>query len=136
MRNVLICVVLVACGGAPKPATESPPPASSSLLDCARIADHVATSVAADRPRAGATPAAIKDMVATRCRTDGWSDETKQCLHATKTIREARACAAGMTDVQREAIKAHARKLRQANDATEDDHSADWIKHVVEEPSS
>jgi hypothetical protein len=73
-------------------------------------------------------------MVMTRCQTDAWSDETKHCLFAIKAISEGRACADGMTDVQRDAIKAHAQRLRaEATGPTATDESGDWIKHVVEE---
>jgi hypothetical protein len=104
------------------------------MLDCAQVADHVASTVAASKPRSGATLAAVKDMVSTRCQTDAWADDTKQCLHAIATIAEGRACAAKMTDAQREAIRSQAKALRaQANEPVpEDDHSSDWIRHVVE----
>jgi hypothetical protein len=135
MRLSVIFVLLVACGGSTKKPEDPPPPATSSLLDCAKVADHVATTVATQPPKSGVTPAAVRDMVTTRCQTDAWSDETKHCLYAIKMISEARACATGMTDVQRDAIKAHARRLRA--DATtpsaDADDQSDWIKHVVEE---
>ncbi len=74
-------------------------------------------------------------MVLTRCQTDAWTHETKQCLYAIKLMSEGRACATGMTDVQRDAMKAHARQLRaDAGGPTDtDDQSSDWIKHVVAE---
>jgi hypothetical protein len=135
MRLPVILGLLVACGGSTKPAADPPPPATSSMLDCTKVADHVAATVAAQPPRAGVTPGAIKGMVVTRCETDAWTNETKQCLYAIKSISEGRACATGMTDVQRDAIKAHARQLRaDASGATAtDDQSSDWIKHVVQE---
>ncbi len=124
--------VLVACGSN-KPAPE-PVPAATSLVDCDRVADHVAATVDANRPRTWATHAAVHDMVNVRCKTDAWSDETKQCLYAIKTVQEGRACATGMTDVQREAIKKHARTLRgDASGSGDDDQSTDWVRHVVEE---
>jgi hypothetical protein len=137
MRNLAFLVVLVACGGSKKPAPESPPPAAS-LLDCAKVADHVATTVAANKPRPGATHAAVKDLVATRCQADAWSDETKQCLFAIATIKDGRACATKMTDEQHKALKAQAKALRKdaAEVADVDDHTSDWIKHVVEEPGT
>src|SRR5687767_5595322 len=101
--RLLTLLLLAACGGSSKPAAESPPPATSSLLDCAKVADHVVTTVAAQPPRSGVTPAAVGDMVRTRCQTDAWSHETKQCLYAIKAIGEGRACASGMTDAQRDA---------------------------------
>lgn len=136
MRALVVFVALMACGGTAKPPADPPPPASSSLLDCTRVADHVATTAAASRPRSGATHARVKEMVSTRCTTDAWSDETRQCLFAIKTIREGRECATSMTDEQRDAIRAHARSLRaDANEASaeDDDRSADWIRHVVED---
>lgn len=136
MRLFILLGLLVACGGSNKPPAEDPaPPATASLLDCAKVADHVGKTVAAQPVRSGVTAVAVKDMVLTRCKTDAWSDETKRCIYAIKLISEGRACATGMTDVQRDAIKAHARQLRA--DATApsdaDDQSADWVKHVVEE---
>lgn len=136
MRIPVLCVVLVACGGSPKPPADPPPPATSSLLDCVKVAEHVATTVDASAPRSGVTHAAVNDMVVTRCKTDAWSDETRHCLHAIKTIAEGRACATGMTDEQRDAIKAHARSIRadaSGSNAATDDQSSDWVKHVVEE---
>src|SRR5687767_15984716 len=108
--RLLVSLCLVACGGSSKPAAEPPPPATSSMLDCAKVSDHVAATV--QSPRSGVTPAAVKEMVMTRCQTDGWSHETRQCFFAIKSTSEGRACATGMTDVQRDAIKAHARQLR------------------------
>ncbi len=136
MRLSIVFGLLVACGGRNKPAAEDPPPpTTSSLLDCTKVADHVSTILASQPPRSGVTPAAVKDMVLTRCKTDAWSDETKHCLYAIKLISEGRACATGMTDVQRDAIKAHARQLRAdaSGPSDADDQSADWIKHVVAE---
>jgi hypothetical protein len=136
MRLFLALSLLVACGGSNKPAAEDPaPPATSSLLDCTKVADHVAATVAAKSPPPRVTAAAVKDMVVTRCTTDAWSDATKQCLFAIKLINEGRDCATGMTDVQREAIKAHARQLRAdaTGPVTDEDQSSDWIKHVVEQ---
>lgn len=136
MRLALLVGLLIACGGSSKPPAEDPsPPATASLLDCAKVADHVAKTVAAQPVRSGVTPVAVKDMVATRCKTDAWSDETRQCLYGIKLISDGRACASGMTDVQRDAIKAHARQLRADATAPSDteDQSADWVKHVVEE---
>lgn len=137
MRTISL-LFLAACGGGPK-STESPAPPTSSLLDCNKVADHVATTVAANKPRPGATHATVKELVETRCTADAWSDETKQCMHAIKTIKEGRECATKMTDAQRTSIKTAARALRK--DAAEpvadaDDHSSDWIKHVVEEPGT
>lgn len=107
------------------------------MLDCDKVAAHVAATLETDRPQARVTPAAVHDMVTTRCRTDAWSDETKQCLHAIKTIREGRACATSMTDEQREAIQTQARSLRTADTAsTEEEPSADWIRHVIGEPDA
>lgn len=133
--RTLACLLLVACGGN-KPAPENPPVASS-MLDCEKVAGHVATTVVASRPRAGATQATIQEMVTTRCKADAWSDETKQCLHAIKSMQEGRACATKMTDEQRTAIRTAAQALRKdaTPPATPDDDQSDWIKHVVEEPA-
>jgi len=135
MRNLAFLFV-VACGGGNKPPPESPVPPTASMLDCAKVADHVATTVAADKPRPGATHATVKDLVATRCTADAWTDDTKQCLNAITTIREGRACAAKMTDEQRTALKTQARALRKGEPVADaDDQGSDWIKHVVEEPA-
>jgi hypothetical protein len=136
MRHSIVLFLLVACGGSNKPAptVDPAPPATSSLLDCTKVADHVSGTVANKTPPARVAPAAVHDMVMTRCQTDAWSDETKHCLFAIKAISEGRACASGMTDVQRDAIKAHAARLRaEATGPTDTDESGDWIKHVVEE---
>lgn len=138
MRLSLLFITVAACGGKSTPAPEAPPPATSSMLDCKQVADHVATTVRASTPRIGVTPAVVQEMVSVRCTTDGWTDETKHCVFAIKAIREARACASTMTDEQRTAIKTHAARLRK--DATSptdaDDSSSDWISHVVEEPAA
>ena len=139
MRLALLFTTLVACGSSsPKAeAPPPPPPATSSLLDCTKVADHMADDVRASTPRAGVTPAAVQDMVNMRCTQDYWSDATKQCLFATKAMREARSCASTMTDDQRTAIRTAARALRKdASAPPEDDTSADWIQHVVDEPCS
>jgi len=136
MRAPVLFVVLLACGGTTKPPADPPAPATSSLLDCTKVAEHVAATVDANRPRSGATHAKVKEMVVTRCKTDGWSDDTRHCLYAMTTIDEGRACATGMTDEQRDAIRAHARSLRadaSGPSADTDDQSADWVRHVVED---
>ena len=111
-------------------------PATASLVDCGSVAEHVATTAQhTAKLRSGASYDSIKDMVSTRCTGDQWNDETKQCLFAIKTMREGRDCASKMTDEQRQAIKAQAQALRKDNAApVTDDHSDDWIEHVVEEP--
>jgi hypothetical protein len=136
MRS-LAFLFLVACSGGAKPAPETPAPPTSSMLDCGKVADHVATTVAADKPRPGATHAAVKELVSTRCAADKWTDETMQCLFVIKTIKEGRDCASKMTDEQKTAIKTAAKELRKANAGSEpppdDDHEGDWIKHVVQD---
>jgi hypothetical protein len=132
MRNLVLVVVVAACSNS-KPPPESP--AATSMLDCAKVADHVASTVAAAKPRPGATHAAVKELVSTRCQADAWTDDTKQCLHSMSTIAEGRACAAKMTDDQRAAIKTAAKALRKdASEPVADSDESDWIKHVVEEP--
>src|SRR5262249_22092898 len=59
MRMLALLVVAACSGGSKKPADSTPPP-TSSLLDCAKVADHVATTVAKDKPRPGATHATVK----------------------------------------------------------------------------
>src|SRR3954463_13587494 len=138
MRLSVLLIAVIACGGKSTPAPEAPPPATSSMLDCKQVADHVAATVRESPPRSGVTPAAVQEMVSVRCTTDRWIDETKHCVFAIKAITEARACASTMTDEQRMAIKAHAARLRK--DATSptdaDDSSSDWVSHVVEEPAA
>ena len=136
MRLSVLFITVIACGGQSTPVPEAPPAATSSLLDCKRVADHVAATVSASKPRAGVTPAAVQEMVSVRCSTDGWTDETKHCVFAIKAISEARDCASTMTDEQRTAIKTHAARLRKdaVTQTDADDPSSDWITHVVEEP--
>lgn len=131
-----ITVALVACGGDAKPSPEAPAPPTASLVDCTKVASHIAATMSSAQPRPGATPAAVQDMVNTRCTQDAWTDETKRCLIAIKTIREGRACATSMTDEQRAAIRASAQALRASvtGPTDADDPSDDWIRHVVEEP--
>lgn len=141
MIRALVLFVLVACSGDSK-APASPTPPTGSMLSCARIADHVVTAVSANKLRSGATHAAVKDLVVTRCQADAWTDETKQCLHAIKTVAEGRACETTMTAEQRSAIRTQAKALRARATAgsgepdTETD-TDDWIRHVVQdEPDS
>jgi hypothetical protein len=82
------------------------------------------------------THEAIDELVSTRCKADGWSDETKQCLFAIATIAEGRACADGMTEEQRTAFRTAARDLRKDGPVEPDDHGSDWVRHVVEEPAN
>ena len=132
MRTFIVMAALLGCGGGSKPAPETPPPATSSMLDCAIVAEHVATTVDAEKPRT--THAAVKDMVSVRCRTDGWTDETRRCLYAIKTVADGKACTLTMNEEQIAAIKAHARTLRNQATGTDvpEDASADWVQHVVE----
>lgn len=136
MRTLNV-LVLVACGGNPKPPPETVP-ATASMIDCGEVASHVVKVLAAARPRPGATLEAVQSMVTSRCRADAWSDATKECLHASATIAAGRACASTMNDEQRTAITAQARALR--TDTSEPsapaDSSSDWVEHVVEEPAT
>ena len=128
---------MIACGG-DKPPPTSPQPITGSLLDCATVADHVANTAVAAKPLPGATYASIKELVATRCQADAWTDETKQCFHAIAKILDGRACAKQLTEEQRKAL--HAQALALSKGATPgsdpDDHNSDWIRHVVEEPGT
>jgi hypothetical protein len=137
MRAFAIVFVL-ACGGGGSSKPPEKPPAATSMLDCGMVADHVAGLVSTDKPRPGVTPAAIKDLVSSRCDADKWSDDTKQCLHAAAKLADARGCAQKMTDEQRASIKTAAIALRKDAQppAEPDDHSSDWVKHVVEEPGT
>jgi hypothetical protein len=139
MRTGLLLVLFVGCGGSPsKPAADPTPPVTASLVDCDKVAEHVATTAQTAKLRSGASYEAIKSMVSTRCTTDAWSDETKQCLFAIKTVREGRDCATKMTDAQRTAIHTDAQALRKeaAGPVEGEDHSGDWIEHVVEVPAT
>jgi hypothetical protein len=133
MRTLLVCLI-VACGGS-KPAPESVPEATS-LLACDKVADHVAATLLATAEQPRASAAEVKDMVTTRCTADVWSDETKRCLHAITSIVDGRACGTTMTDAQREAIRTAARALRAANEQPPPDDHGDWVRHVVEEPTT
>ena len=139
MRTGLLLAFLLGCGGgATKPAADPTPPVTSSLVGCDKVSEHVARTAQTAKLRSGASYEAIASMVSTRCTTDAWSDETKQCLFAIKTIAEGRDCATTMTDAQREAIKTDARALRKdmTGPVEGDDHTGDWIEHVVEEPAT
>lgn len=108
------------------------------MLDCGQVADHVSATVAADKPRPGITPGAIRELVSSHCQTDKWTDEAKQCLVAIKTMQEGRDCASKMTEEQRASIKTAAQALRKdAQPGTDpDEHDSDWVKHVVEPPGT
>jgi len=130
----LALLFVVACSSS-KPTPESPGPITASLLDCEKVAEHVATTVVADKPRAGVTHATVKELVSTRCQADKWTDETKQCLNTIATIKDGRACATQMTDEQRISIRTAARVLRKDPAPGDPDPGSDWIRHVVEEPA-
>ncbi len=133
MRTLAFVSVIVACSSGPKPAPDQPAPPTSSMLDCDKVADHVAT-IAAARPRPGITQGQIKEMVGSHCKADAWTDDTKQCLNAMTTIKDGRACADNMTEEQRTAIKTAARALRKdGSEPVADDNSSDWIRHVVQD---
>lgn len=141
MRTALFLAFLLAgCGGgSSKPPAEPTPPVTASLVSCDQVATHVGTTAQQKaKLRSGASYEAIVSMVSTRCTTDAWSDETKQCLFAIKAIREGRDCATKMTEEQRTAIHADVQAMRK--DATGpvegEDHSGDWLEHVVEEPAA
>jgi hypothetical protein len=138
MRLLVLVALSAACGGgaSTSPSTDITPPAGS-LVDCPMVADRVVKAVAADKPRTGATNEAVHGMVLGRCRGDAWSDETKRCLHAIKTIREGRACAATMTAEQKTAIEDAAKALRRDSvEPAQPDDQSDWVRHVVEEPAT
>lgn len=133
MKLAFVLAALAACSSQPKPKTTPAEPVAS-MVDCPAVADHVAKTVQADKPRPGVTFEAIHDLVASHCKADQWSDDAKQCLVVIATIAEGRACASKMTDAQRTAIRAAARELRKddAGPVEPNDHGADWIEHVVE----
>lgn len=134
--GLFFALLLVGCSGTSKPAAD---PATASLVSCDQAAKHVgSTAQKTARLRGAATYEALVSMVSTRCTTDAWTDETKQCLFGINRIRDARNCTSTMTDAQREAIKADAQALRKdaAGPVEDEDHSADWLEHVVEEPAA
>lgn len=114
-------------------------PDTASMLACSKVADHVATTVAANRPRPEATHGAVANLVTTRCEQDAWPDAARQCLFAITTIKEGRACARHLTEEQRTALRTSARGLRKGavdEPAGDDELVNDWLRHVVEEPKS
>ncbi len=133
MRS-LAFVLLAACSSGGTKTTETPAPTTSSMLDCHKVADHVATVVSKDKPRPG-THGAVHELVNARCTADKWNDDTKQCLIVITSAKEGRACADKMTDEQKASIKTAAKELRKANAGTDpvDDSESDWLRHVVQD---
>lgn len=133
--RVALALVLAACGGSPKPAPEPSAPPTSSMLDCTKVAKHVAATIGTNPTfsNPGITPGQIEELVTTHCDADKWGDATKQCLFAITTAKQGRECAPTMTEEQRVAIKTAAQQLRKATGGISPDHEADWIRHVVQD---
>jgi hypothetical protein len=135
---VLALAVGAGCRTSKQPDTAGVPD-TASMLPCAKVADHVASTVAANRPRPGTTPGEVSNLIATRCEQDAWTDQARQCMFAITTVKEGRACAQQLTDEQRTALRTAARAMRKdaAAETTNDDELVnDWLRHVVEEPAT
>lgn len=137
IAGVLVLTVGAGCRTAKPPETATVPD-TASMLACSKVADHVATTVAANRPRPEATHGAVANLVSTRCEQDAWPDAARQCLFAITTIQEGRACAQHLTEEQRTALRTAARAMRKdaAAEPADDELVNDWLRHVVEEPAA
>jgi hypothetical protein len=106
MRHFVL-VFLIACGGSKAtPAPPAPPkdPIPASVgPDCQTVAAHAVPVLFADRPDAHA--AAI-EAYQTRCETDAWSDEARNCISTIQNADEAKGCETHLTDAQRKALEA------------------------------
>ncbi|HVK88859.1 MAG TPA: hypothetical protein VM513_32290 [Kofleriaceae bacterium] len=137
ITGVLLLSVTAGCRTSKQPEPAGVPD-TASMLACSKVADHVATTVVASRPRPGATHGAVANLVTTRCEQDAWADQARQCLFSITTIQEGRACAQHLTDEQRTALRTAARAMRKdaATEPADDELVNDWLKHVVEEPAA
>ena len=107
MRPLALLVLIVGCGGSPKPKT--PPPAPDPIPktagpDCGTVADKLAIVVHADKPDAQAM---AKGNIKSRCTDDKWSDEARSCFATVETEAEIDGCRAHLTDAQKAALAKH-----------------------------
>ena len=95
-----LVVLLVACGGAQKPAQPAVP-------TCDQVADGMVSNMRATQEHEvpGETIDMIKDIIRTACGRDAWSDAAKRCMATMKkTPEDADRCSAQLTDEQLKAL--------------------------------
>jgi hypothetical protein len=108
----LIFSVLVACGGGHKsPTTTLPPPTPDPIPKtagpaCAAVADQLAIVLHADQTPDQAVTAKTTEAARTRCETDKWSDEARNCLGSVQSESELDGCTKLLTDAQRTSFAA------------------------------
>ena len=98
-----LVVLVIACGGSPKPAE---PPAAPPAPTCDRTAGHMVDLLAEGKdPRP--PDEVINGLIArirTRCEEDGWTAEARHCLAKMQTAQDADDCGTLLTAAQQEAL--------------------------------
>jgi hypothetical protein len=90
----LLLLTVAACGGSPKPAATTPPPAPDPIPKtagpkCDVVADKLAIVIHADKPDAQAS---AKTDIRARCSQDNWSDEARNCFATVESDAELDGC--------------------------------------------
>lgn len=98
MRQVLIALVLAACGGSSKSSTMA-----KSGPSCGEVASSMVAMMAEGKESTKAFVDAKEGFVTiirTRCDEDAWTAEAKQCLATMKSREDAERCSTLLTEQQ------------------------------------
>jgi hypothetical protein len=119
LRVVAVIAFVAACGGGSKPATTPKPEPTPDPIpvtagpDCAAVASHLVTVLLADKPdvHAKALP-----VIRQHCNDDKWPDDVRSCMATASNDDESDACAKKLTDAQRDALEADAKRVMALDD--------------------
>ncbi|MEO8702784.1 MAG: hypothetical protein ABI867_22255 [Kofleriaceae bacterium] len=117
LRAVAGFAFVMACGGGSppvaKPEAKADPIPTTAGPECKAVAAHLVTVVLADRPdiHGKAVP-----LIAQHCHEDKWNDEVRSCMATASNDDESDACAKKLTDQQRIALEADAKRVMASDD--------------------
>lgn len=108
MKALLFTVVLfaAACGGN-KASHEPMDPCKDGAgkmaqMDCATMSKNVGRMM--EKSGEGGDPAVMESMFADECTTQGWSQETIDCMAAASDEDSGQACMGSMTEAQQQSL--------------------------------
>jgi len=111
-KLMMALVLVVGCGGS-KPAAQKPEPAPEPVAakppvpTCASVSEKVHAIAAADATENDAKELGVlREVIATRCEADKWSDELRECLGTAENDVDGKGCMKLMTEAQMKAVDA------------------------------
>lgn len=106
--HALLVSVVVACGGSPKQSATTPtktdPIPKTAGPSCKAVVDHLATLADRDPTQAAKGDATLRS----RCESDAWSDDARNCFATAQSDAEVDGCKSMLQPNQRDAFTASA----------------------------